>query len=227
MKIDKWPDLPYPSPPPPDCRVRIKGKAWPFNIKWWYSVIDVLIVTASISKLSHSCMAVYWSIWTSLLSLYNTDIMVQHYFLNRSSTMSNNFFKVWPRHYWYTQGSWFVLRDSPKMGISSLLGFRRQVLLLKTPRWWRMKVARATKKMQASEMPIIAPTDTKMTKTDIGNQLRIVNQVRFATFNMYLLHIIGVYRPTNNILFDNKMYITLNFFFQSLQTYTKGSLYHI
>ena len=44
VKIDKWPDLSY-SLFPVDCCVRINVKAWPFS-QWWYSVIDILIMTA-------------------------------------------------------------------------------------------------------------------------------------------------------------------------------------
>ena len=59
-------------------------------IQWWYSVIDILIVTDCIHLKTFAFLAVYWSIWTSL---YNTDIKAQHFVLNRASTMLNNVFK--------------------------------------------------------------------------------------------------------------------------------------
>ena len=50
-KIDKWQDLPYSFPPPPH-RLLCYNKWWAWLfIQWWYSVIDILIVTAWISKL--------------------------------------------------------------------------------------------------------------------------------------------------------------------------------
>ena len=54
-----------------------------------YSVIDFLIVTASISKLLHSWLFIDLSEhhYTALTSKFNN-------FLNRSSTMLNNVFKV-------------------------------------------------------------------------------------------------------------------------------------
>ena len=89
VKIDKLLDLPY-SFLPIDCCVRIKWWAWPF-IQWWYSVIDILIVTAEISTTKIVFLAVYWSIW---ISSYNTDIKVLFFY--GASTMLNNVFKSSP-----------------------------------------------------------------------------------------------------------------------------------
>ena len=56
--------IPYSCSPTNGC-VIINHTAWPFIIGW-YPVIDILLVTASISKLLYSYIAVYWCIWTSL-----------------------------------------------------------------------------------------------------------------------------------------------------------------
>ena len=58
-------------------------------IQWWYSVIDFLIVTASISKPLHSWLFIDLSEhhYTALTSKFNN-------FFNRSSTMLNNVFKA-------------------------------------------------------------------------------------------------------------------------------------
>ena len=53
--IVKWPNLYY-SFLPMDCCVRINGRPDCF-IQWWYSVINILIVTTSISKRLYSWLA--------------------------------------------------------------------------------------------------------------------------------------------------------------------------
>ena len=67
-------------------------------IQWWYSVIDFLIVTASISKLLHSWLFIDLSEhhYTALTSKFN-------FFLNRSSTMLNNVFKALRGAHKFTQ----------------------------------------------------------------------------------------------------------------------------
>ena len=62
---------------PIDCCVRINHKYDGLTIKWWYSVLDILTVTASFSKL-----------------LYSWQFMdpSEHHSLNRVSTMLNNVF---------------------------------------------------------------------------------------------------------------------------------------
>ena len=59
-------------------------------IQWWYSVKDILMVTAFYFK-TIVFLPVYWPFWTSL---YTTYIIVQPFFLNQASTMLNNVFKV-------------------------------------------------------------------------------------------------------------------------------------
>ena len=87
VKIDKWQDSPH-SFPPIDYCVRIKWLPWRPFIQWWYSVIDFLIVIASISKLLHS-----WLFIDPSEHHYTTQTSKFNNFLNRSSTMLNNVFK--------------------------------------------------------------------------------------------------------------------------------------
>ena len=88
VKIDKWPDSPCTHFPHRLLHVKNKCAASSF-IQWWYSVIDFLIVTASISKLLHSWLFIDLSEhhYTALTSKFNN-------FFNRSSTMLNNVFNV-------------------------------------------------------------------------------------------------------------------------------------
>ena len=69
-------------------RLLCSNKWWarPF-IQWWYSVIDFLIVTASILKLLHS-----WLFIDPSEHHYTTQTSKFNNFLNRSSTMLNNVF---------------------------------------------------------------------------------------------------------------------------------------
>ena len=88
VKIDKWPDSPCTNFP---HRLLCSNKCAASSfIQWWYSVIDFLIVTASISKLLHSWLFIDLSEhhYTALTSKFN-------HFLTRSSTMLNNVFNVY------------------------------------------------------------------------------------------------------------------------------------
>ena len=87
VKVNKWPDLSY-SFRPIDYCVRIKPQALRF-IKWWYSVIDILIVTASISKLLYP-----WLFIDISEHHYTTQTLKFNNRLNRASTMLNNVFKI-------------------------------------------------------------------------------------------------------------------------------------
>ena len=84
VKIHKWHVLISPI----DYCVRINGLTRPF-IQWWYAVIDFLKVTVSISKLLHS-----WLFIDLSEHHYTTQTSKFNNFLNRSSTMLNNVFKM-------------------------------------------------------------------------------------------------------------------------------------
>ena len=111
VKIDKWPDSPYPFPPIDYC-VRINGEP-PF-IQWWYSVIDFLIVTASISKLLHSWLfidssenhyATQTSKFNNLLNRSSTGILWSKYY-NINKAKLTNVMKKTRRTAWHTFHTW-------------------------------------------------------------------------------------------------------------------------
>ena len=91
---------------PIDYCVRIKWWARPF-IQWWYSVIDFLIVTASISKLLHSWLFIDPS---------------EHHYTTQTSKFNNFFFYIDPPQwltlslsvkdmlFWYSRFSIFGFR---------------------------------------------------------------------------------------------------------------------
>ena len=85
VKIDKWPDSPCTHFP---HRLLCYNKCAASSfIQWWYSVIDLLIVTASISKLLHS-----WLFIDLSEHHYTTQTSKFNNFLNGSSMMLNNVF---------------------------------------------------------------------------------------------------------------------------------------
>ena len=71
--MDQISHIHSPPPPPSDCSVRTNHKNYVVSIKWWYSVIDILVVTAWISKLLYSWLFID----PSEHGLYNTDIKIQ------------------------------------------------------------------------------------------------------------------------------------------------------
>ena len=87
VKIDKWLDLPY-SIPPIDCCVITYNKWWAWLfIQWWYSVTDIMIVAAWISKLLYSWLYIGPSEHhhTAQISIQNSI-----FFFYGASTLLNN-----------------------------------------------------------------------------------------------------------------------------------------
>ena len=72
MKIDKWPDSPYSSPPIDYC-VRINGEP-----DCLFILSHRFLDSDCINFKTFAFLAVYWPFWTSL---YNTDIKVFFIFL--------------------------------------------------------------------------------------------------------------------------------------------------
>ena len=70
------------------CVCRINGEPDRLFNKWWYSVIDIVIVTAQMSKLLYS-----WLLISP--SEHHPTTQTSNYFLNEASTMLNNVFNVY------------------------------------------------------------------------------------------------------------------------------------
>ena len=91
VKIDKWPDLSYLFSPI-DCCVIINHEPDGLFIGDIQSDILIVICISLETFVFLGCLLIHLNI------KYNTDIKVQHFFVNRASTMLNIVFK--PLHVW-------------------------------------------------------------------------------------------------------------------------------